>query len=283
MDLYPLPAVKGQSLAKITARKQQNSPRDCGRERSVGRKRELENTTGKFNTATGQGALTNNIGADGNTANVFFALHDNTAGKENTAIGQQALAVSQADANTAIGFQALNSNDLGGRNTACGHQALLDNTTGDNNTAVGHLALFHSTGRRNTAIGESAGASLTSGDNNVDINNLGSAGESGTIRIGTSGAETRAFIAGISGVSVTGAAVLVSIGGQLGVAASSARFKKDIQSMNQASDALLALRPVTFQYKEEIDPQGIPQFGLIAEEVAKVNPALVTRDANGEL
>ena len=149
--------------------------------------------------------------------------------------------------------------------------------------AVGDLALFNTTGDSNTAIGDSAGFNLTSGNNNLYINNPGVTSESGAIRIGTSGTQTKAFIAGVTGVAVAGAAVLVSGTGQLGVASSSARFKKDIQGMDQASDALLALRPVTFHYKEEIDPQGIPQFGLIAEEVAKVSPALVTRDAKGEI
>jgi hypothetical protein len=130
-------------------------------------------------------------------------------------------------------------------------------------------------------LGVNAGLNLTTGSHNIDIGNSGVAGESATIRIGAA-AQTRAFVAGITGVAVTGSAVLVSSGGQLGVAASSERFKQNIQTMGEASDQLLALKPVTFRYRPEIDPEGIPQFGLVAEDVEKINPALVTRDAKGK-
>jgi Chaperone of endosialidase len=98
-------------------------------------------------------------------------------------------------------------------------------------------------------------------------------------------AHTATYIAGISGVTLpSGAPVVVDTDGQLGVAAtSSARFKDEIKPMDKASEAILALKPVTFHYKKEIDRNGIPQFGLVAEEVEKVNPDLVTRDAKGEL
>src|SRR5207248_9730633 len=101
--------------------------------------------------------------------------------------------------------------------------------------------------------------------------------------IGRQGTLNRTFIAGIFGVTMTGSPVVVNSSGKLGVSGtSSIRFKKAVKPMNDASEAILALKPVTFRYKEEIDPEGIPQFGLVAEEVEKVNPALVTRDEEGK-
>ena len=131
-------------------------------------------------------------------------------------------------------------------------------------------------------MGFAAGDLLTTGDDNIDIGNEGVADEAGTVRIGTDGTQTRTFIAGISGVVVSGAGVVVNASGQLGVAASSARFKDEIKPMDKASEAILALKPVTFRYKHELDPDGIPQFGLVAENVEKVNPDLVARDAQGK-
>ena len=123
---------------------------------------------------------------------------------------------------------------------------------------------------------------LASGSDNIDIGNTGVAGDSGKIRIGTKGTHTGTFIAGISGVAVTGMLV-VNSSGKLGVTGSSARFKKAGKSMDTASEAIHQLQPVTFRYKEEIDPDGIPQFGLIAEDVEKVNPDLVVRDEDGKV
>jgi hypothetical protein len=157
------------------------------------------------------------------------------------------------------------------------------NQTGSNNTAVGNEALLHNTtGSSNIAMGNHAGFNLTTGDLNIDIGALGIAGESATIRIGESADQTRTFIAGITGVAVTGAPVVIDGSGQLGVAPSSTRFKNEIKPMDEASEAILALRPVTFRYKKEIDPQGTPQFGLVAEEVEKVNPDLVVHDKEGK-
>jgi predicted ribosome quality control (RQC) complex YloA/Tae2 family protein len=141
----------------------------------------------------------------------------------------------------------------------------------------------NTTGGSNIALGAFAGADLTTGDFNIDIGNAGAAAEANTIRIGTGGDQTRTFIAGITGAAVAGAAVKVNANGQLGVAPSSERFKADIKPMNKASEVILALKPVTFRYKNEVDSTGIPQFGLVAEQVAKVNPALVDRDAKGEI
>jgi len=223
----------------------------------------------------------------GNTAEGFEALNSNTTGSSNTADGRQALFHNTTGSfNTASGFAALFSNTVGSSNTADGYQALYFTTTGTQSvesTAIGFRALFHNTtGHDNTALGSGAGQNLTTGTNNLDISNPGVAGESSTIRIGSSN-QIRTFIAGISGAPVTGATVHVSPAGQLGVAIfSSARFKDDIKPMDEASEAILALKPVTFRYKKEIDPEGIPQFGLVAEDVEKVNPDLVIRDANDE-
>jgi hypothetical protein len=265
------------------------------------------NTTGSSNTATGQGALYSNTTINGvsginNTADGVNALYHNTTGRNNTANGLNALnrnatgienTANGAGAlyfntsgigNTASGFQALEKNTIGGANTAVGVFALFSNTTGNNNTANGLNALVSNTiGSSNIALGVSAGQSLTTGSNNIDIDNVGSAGEANTIRIGTEGTQTATFIAGISGETVTGTAVVVSSNGRLGVAPSSARFKDEIKPMDKASEAILALKPVTFRYKHELDPEGTPQFGLVAEEVEKVNPDLVARDADGKV
>src|SRR4029453_5269848 len=168
-------------------------------------------------------------------------------------------------------------------NTASGVQALQNNTTGSRNTADGVHALFNNTtGSFNIGFGFNAGVNLTTGDRNIDIGAFGVAGEAGTIRIGVQGTQTRAFVAGISGSPITGTSVVVNINGRLGTVASSQRFKDDIKPMDKASEAILALKPVTFHYKEEVDPEGMPQFGLVAEQVEKVNPDLIARDADGK-
>jgi hypothetical protein len=131
-------------------------------------------------------------------------------------------------------------------------------------------------------VGNLAGRNLTTGSNNIDIGNQGVAAEAKTIRIGQQGNQKATFIAGISGVAVTGSPVVVNSNGRLGVSTSSARFKEAIKPMDKASEAILALKPVTFRYKHELDPEGIPQFGLVAEQVEKVNPDLVARNAEGK-
>ena len=186
--------------------------------------------------------------------------------------------------NIANGVNALYSNTTGFYNSANGSYSMFRNTAGYRNTAEGFNALYsNTTGVNNIALGFSAGADLTIGSNNIDIGNRGVAGESGRIRIGTKGTQLRTYIAGISGVAVAGGVgVVVDTNGQLGTVMSSARFKEQIKPMNDASESLLALRPVTFHYKHDIDPEGINQFGLIAEEVEKVNPNLVARDESGK-
>ncbi len=184
--------------------------------------------------------------------------------------------------NTAIGIGA-STNTTGYANTATGTEALFFNTTACCNTAYGFAALFNNTiGGSNIALGNNAGFNLTTGSNNIDIGNAGLAGDSGYIRIGVSGVQTKTFIAGISGASGTGNPVVINANGRLGVRPSSQRFKDEIKPMDEASEAILALKPVTFRYKKEIDPDRTAEFGLVAEDVENVNPALVARDADGK-
>jgi trimeric autotransporter adhesin len=244
----------------------------------------FNNSTGDYNTALGTSSLYRNTTGDFNTATGWRALFNNTTGLANTANGYQALASNtDGQRNTADGYQALYRNTTGDFNTASGYEALSSNTTGSSNTAIGLSALsFNTTASNNIAVGFAAGISLTTGGNNIDIGNNGVAGESSSIRIGATQQAT--YIAGISGKTAAGgAAVFVAANGKLGTVTSSRRFKKDIADMNGASDALLALRPVTFRYKPELDKAGIPQYGLVAEEVAEVNPDLVVRDEKGEI
>ena len=250
----------------------------------------LQNTIGSYNTANGAQALYSNTGGSNNTANGYQALYNNTVASENTANGFQALYSNTGDSsgfgsyNTANGYQALYSNTNGSENTANGFWALANNTSGSFNTAYGWEALqFNTSGFDNIALGFAAGVNISTGANNIEIGNSGNSGDDSTIRIGTQGTQTATFIAGISGTTVSGSAVTVNSNGRLGVAPSSQRFKQDIHSMDDASSVLLSLRPVTFKYKPGIDPQGIPQFGLVAEEVDQVDPNLVVRDSHNQI
>jgi hypothetical protein len=240
---------------------------------------------GSFNTATGDSALYNDTSGSQNTANGYHALGANSTGNNNTAIGFEALFLNAGGShNTASGYYALFHNVSGNYNTAAGYGALINNN-GTNNTAVGYYTLFNKTmGNGNIALGANAGYSITTGSNNIDIGNVGVAGESAKIRIGTVGTQNATFIAGIRGVTVAGGVgVIVGTNGQLGTVVSSARFKEAIKPMDKLSEAILALEPVTFRYKQELDPDRIPQFGLIAEQVEKVNPDLVVRDTDGKI
>ena len=251
------------------------------------------NTTGVGNTATGAGTLDGNTPGNSNTATGGDALSFNTTGSNNTATGFDAMFFNITGSNnTATGWQALYgcapgtecSGSPGNNNTATGFDALLSNT-GNNNTAEGFQALENSTtGSNNIALGSNAGINLTTGNNNIDIGASGVAGESNTIRIGTVGVQKSAYMRGISGATVaSGVTVIVDTRGHLGTVSSSARFKDEIKPMDKASEAILALEPVTFRYKKELDPEGIPQFGLVAEQVEKVNPDLVARDEKGQV
>jgi trimeric autotransporter adhesin len=233
------------------------------------------------NTAVGTEALLDLTTGMENTALGFRALTDNTQGNLNTAVGSAALKQNRiGNRNTATGFHALAANRFGNNNTANGYFAFVGGS-GNSNTAVGAFALQRSTGDNNIALGFAAGANLTTGNQNIDIGNRGVAGESGTIRIGDSD-QTRTFIAGISGQAVSGSPVYVNAGGQLGVLPSSERFKEDIKPMDNASEVILNVEPVTFRYKKEIDPGAVAQFGLVAEKLARVNPDLVERDREGK-
>jgi trimeric autotransporter adhesin len=196
----------------------------------------------------------------------YAALTANTTGNFNSAVDQRALA----------------GNTSGSNQTAIGDGALLSSTSGSNNSAVGFHALPGvTTGANNIELGNGAGQSLITGSNDIDVGNNGVAAESNIIRIGTQGTQSKTFIAGISGASVSGSAVLVSSTGQLGIVVSSARYKRDIHDMDAASSNLMKLRPVTFEYKQ--DPQGERQYGLIAEEVARLYPELVSYDTDGKV
>jgi len=173
-------------------------------------------------------------------------------------------------------------NTSGAANTASGAYALQANTTGLNNTAAGYNALFNNkTGSNNIALGYQAGQAVLL-SSNIDIGNPGFGTDANTIRMGTS--QTQTYLAGVFGVtSASGVPLYVNSSGQLGTLTSSARFKDHIQPMNDASEALYSLQPVTFKYKSDIDPLGIPQFGLVAEQVGQVDPDLVARDAKGAI
>jgi Chaperone of endosialidase len=222
----------------------------------------LFNTTGSANTATGVTALLNNSEGSGNTANGWGALSHNNGNPPD------------GSANTAIGAGALFSNTTGDSNTAIGENALVSNTTGSGNTAVGVRALDHNTsGSLNVALGVNAGHDVVTAQNAICIG------------LNVFGADVgdSCFIGNIFGqTSASGAAVYVNSNHRLGTLTSSRRFKDDIKPMGRVSEALFALEPVTFHYKKEIDPAGMQQFGLVAEEVEKINSELVVRDKEGK-
>jgi len=227
------------------------------------------------NTAEGQAALFSLTTGVANTAVGWLAPNTLDTGKLNTAIGAGTLIGNTANQNTATGAGALFNNGTGGNNTANGVYALFYNLEGGDNTAIGIAALLSNTnGSNNVALGSGAGASATTGSNNVYV---------GAGMQGVAGESDACYIKSIFGqTSATGIPVLINSNNKLGTTMSSKRFKKEIRPMDKASDALLALKPVTFRYKEEIDPTGTTQFGLVAEQVEKVSPDLVVRDAEGK-
>ena len=270
---------------------------------AVGTAALLFNTTGFGNSALGSVALQNNTGGVNNTAIGSNALAANITGSSNTAVGASALASNIDGQNTnAFGYQALGALQTGSSNNAFGYYALGANSsgsynnafgglalqfnTGSNNTAVGDLALTSSSGDFNTALGDGAGYFLQTGSNNVYIGDGGFFDESNVIAIGARSASgtpyQNTYIGGIYDTVETDRVVYVGANGHLGTLASSGRYKEEIKPMDKASDALFRLKPVTFRYKKELDPAGIPQFGLVAEDVEKVNPDLVARDDEGK-
>ena len=265
----------------------------------------FSNTTESFNTATGFQALFSNTGDGGhyNVATGYQALFSNTTGRRNVAEGNTALySNTVGNFNVAVGDQALFSeastdpNGPGNAETAIGWGSMASLTTGGGNTAMGHSALVNiTTGYQNIVLGYCGGQNLTAGHGNIYISDPGVSTESNIIRIGNvvawtdiygfaHAAHTATYVAGIANATVTGSPVYVdATTGQLGLLSSSERFKDRIEPMGNASEALLSLRPVTFRYKKNIDPKSAPQFGLVAEEVEKVNPDLVARDAEGKV
>jgi hypothetical protein len=232
--------------------------------------------TGGSNTAVGAAALILNTTGERNTANGTAAMVNNDVGNDNTAVGDHALFSNTGGiGNTAVGFQALFNNISNDNNTATGKFALASNTIGSGNTATGNSALAENiSGINNTALGRLAGNNVTTANNVICIG----------ANVPGANVDNTCFIGNIFGVTTQNAdaiAVLVDSDGQLGTASSSKRFKKEIKPMDKASEAILALKPVTFHYKS--DSKDMPQFGLIAEEVAQVNPDLVVRDKNGEI
>jgi hypothetical protein len=261
-------------------------------------------TSGSSNTAVGAWVLALNTGGNENTGVGHVALANLTTGNQNTAVGSWALSQSATgDGNTALGWDAMGATVTGGYNTATGYDALADdgaggynvamgdqalwrNTSGFDNTAVGADALANQlTGNANLALGIGAGAAYTGSESfNVLLDNSGVVGESYVMRLGAVGLQTKTFVAGIYGAtSSSGVPVYVNSSGQLGTATSSLRFKEDVADLGAASDELLRLRPVTFHYKAAYDDgQRVLQYGLIAEEVAAVDPGLVEFGADGQ-
>jgi len=267
---------------------------------AVGLQALASNVDGDLNTAVGDSALLLNNGGVGNTALGTSCMHENTTGGYNTGTGYFALySCITGGGNVATGYAALNTNN-GNNNTAVGTNAMVYNAFGNDNTATGYNALAQSSGRSNTAIGsramaqntggsaniavgQRAGFNLKTGSNDIYIGSFGVDGDNGVTRIGNTNVSTNAYIAGISGVTVAaGVGVVIDSNGHLGTITSSARYKEAIKPIKDASEAILSLQPVSFRYKKELDPKAIPQFGLVAEEVEKIDPDLVARDAEGK-
>jgi hypothetical protein len=216
------------------------------------------NTSGIYNTAIGTSALFNNVGSD-NTAVGAGALDSNGDGIQNSAVGSHTLVSNTGNFNTAIGYQALTANDTGSTNTAVGVNALLANTSGGANIALGY----------------GAGANVTTGSFNVYI---------GTNIGGVADEVGHTYISNIASTQQNLSPVTVDLTtGLLGHEFSSRRYKDDIKPMDNVSEALFALKPVTYRYKKEIDNGQALDYGLIAEEVAKVDPTLVGRDGKGQI
>jgi len=266
--------------------------------------------TANNNTATGAGALFNNTTGEANTANGAFALFSNTTGTVNTAIGDSAL-LSNTDGhfNTAVGQQALFANISGQENTAVGFVALANHPTGNFNTAVGTSALLNTTAAQNTAVGAHALQTNDTGNSNTAVGNnaLGASTGSGNIALGASAGNGVSTASNVTCIGASGAnidnscyigriyfnvqpivgtdpdSVTITSAGRLGRGnVSSRRYKHDIQPMDQASEALYALKPVSFRYNKEYDVTQTLAFGLIAEQVAEVYPDLVGRNAAGQ-
>jgi hypothetical protein len=225
-----------------------------------------------WNTAEGTNALLSLTTGIYNTALGGQALGRNTGGSNNTAVGLNALYYNNGSDNTANGFEALFNNTTGPRNTAVGSGALIDNAAGSNNTAIGYQALSNSRGDNNTALGRLAGANITTGSGNIAIG----------YNVQGTNANNTTWIGNVYGNAVNGGAVYVDSNNKFGTLGSSRRYKDEIRPVAKASEVILSLQPVSFRYKKEIDPTRSLSFGLIAEEVAQVDPHLVTLDRDGK-
>lgn len=239
----------------------------------------LVSSTGDSSTAIGAGTLLSNTTGDQNTGIGAFVLLSNTDGDFNTATGTLALNENTTGSrNTAVGYQAMRHHQTGDFNNAFGALALINNVTGGGNNAIGDSALIAATGNNNTAIGDSAGQNLVNGNNNVYI------GATGTL--GVMNEDNHTYISNINNTPLGGAGtdtVTVNLAtGLLGHLSSSQRYKEDIKSMGEASETLYRLKPVVFRYKKAIDRTQSRTFGLIAEQVADVNPDLVARNSQGQ-
>jgi trimeric autotransporter adhesin len=232
------------------------------------------------NTAEGDGALDSltffhgQPSATENTALGFHALVNNTVGNENTAVGKNALLGNiNGDSNTATGVSTLVFAN-GNYNTAIGKGALSIIGSGSFNAALGGEALSSSiNGSFNTALGYSAGVGIGSANNVICIGaNVAGDNVSNSCYIGSIFDQTAA----------DGAQVFINSNDKLATRTSSKRFKEEIKPMDKTSEALFALKPVNFRYKKEIDPGGTSQFGLVAEDVEKVNADLILRDKEGK-
>jgi len=243
------------------------------------------NLTGAYNSTLGNYTLVSNTSGEYNTATGYAALYADT-GSFNTAAGGYALySNSDGSDNTATGNNALYSDTTGSYNTAAGYDALYLSTTASDNVSIGFQSGFNTTGSDNVSIGYQSGYNTTTGSYNIEIGNTGSSTDSGVIRIGGSN-QTTFYAAGINGVSVGsgGIPVYINSNGQLGTVLSSIRFKEDVHDMGDASSAIFRLRPVTYRYKQAY-ANGLQtiDYGLIAEEVAKVYPDLVVKGADGQI
>ena len=245
----------------------------------------MDDTTGQENTVVGYRAQPNNVSGSHNVALGPYAQGNNAS--DNTALGIGVLLANKGDSNTGVGYEACFLNSTGTSNVGVGSEAVFGNFTGNGNVALGNLSLYYGTDASNNIALGYAIENIT-GSNNISIGTgefpYGS--RSGGISIGAFPDDYAAtYIAGVTGTPlVHGAprAVGITPDGQLGVRASSVRFKEAIKPMGQTSEAIFGLKPVAFRYKKELDPKGTPQFGLVAEEVAKVNSDLVVFDDQGK-
>jgi hypothetical protein len=253
---------------------------------AVGANALRSNSNGSLNTAAGYRALEANSSGEGNAAFGERSLLANSTGNYNTAIGSEALfANTTGSGNSVVGAVALAENVTGSQNTVQGSQSMNKNSSGSANTALGSATLqYNTTGNFNIALGYRAGDNLTTGDNNIMIGNRGVADEANAIRIGTENTQTSAYVAGINNATVSGGVpVYVDGDGRLGTITSSRRFKREIAPMDDASESILKLAPVTFRYNPELDSAAVPQFGLIAEEVNDIDPNLVVKNKDGAI